>query len=180
MLLSYKDCISKYGDDYHIHKAIALRQLYKIKRGIYSTDKYPSELETIRFSYPNAVLTMDSAFSYYNLTDAISDTYHFATLKDTSKIKDTNVKQYFIPTEYFSVGKSVQQYQGFSIKIYDLERMLIELIRNRKKLPFDYYKEIIHNYRNRLQSLDISKLQEYLSHFPNSESIFESIQLEVM
>ena len=38
-------------------------------------------------------------------------------------------------------------YQGTSIRIYDRERMLIELIRSAKNLPFDYYKEIIESYR---------------------------------
>lgn len=63
-------------------------------------------------------------------------------------------------------------------RIYDQERMLIELIRNRKNLPFDYYKEIIINYRHRTDSLDIEKLQEYISMFPWQNHIFETVQLE--
>ena len=71
------------------------------------------------------------------------------------------------------------QQQGVTINIFDPERMLIELIRNKTSLPFDYYKEIIENYRRRTDSLDIEKLQDYITMFPKQNHIFDSIQLEV-
>lgn len=45
----------------------------------------------------------------------------------------------------------------FKIKIYDKERMIIELIKNRKTPGFDYYKEIIVNYRKIKDSLNTKK-----------------------
>lgn len=39
--------------------------------------------------------------------------------------------------------------------------MLIELIRNKNNLPFDYYKEILLNYRKIISELDIQTIQEY-------------------
>ena len=33
------------------------------------------------------------------------------------------------------------------IHMYNKERMLVELLRNKNKLPFDYYKEILENYK---------------------------------
>ena len=71
-------------------------------------------------------------------------------------------------------------YQGKPIRIYDRERMLIELIRNAKKLPFDYYKEIIERYRRTVYDLDIQKLQEYTTVFPKGDAIMQSIELEVL
>ena len=58
--------------------------------------------------------------------------------------------------------------------------MLIELIRASKNLPFDYYKEIIESYRRTVYSLDIQKLQEYITAFPKSDAIMEAIELEVL
>ncbi len=40
--------------------------------------------------------------------------------------------------------------ESATINIYDKERMLIELIRNKNQMAFDYYKEIISNYRKKL------------------------------
>ena len=58
--------------------------------------------------------------------------------------------------------------------------MLIELIRNKNILPFDYYKEIIENYRNIIYELDIEKIQEYIKKFPKKDYINNAIQLEVL
>lgn len=64
--------------------------------------------------------------------------------------------------------------------IYNLERMLIELVRFRGKLPFDYYKEIIGAYRNRVETMDIAKVEEYAARFKHSDNMMQIIELEVL
>ena len=54
-----------------------------------------------------------------------------------------------------------------------------ELIRNRFMFSFDYYKEIINNYRKIKDELDIFKIEDYANAFPNSEKIMAIIQDEV-
>ena len=58
--------------------------------------------------------------------------------------------------------------------------MLIELIRYKTKLPFDYYKEIIQNYRKILPRLDVQKLQDLAMASPKSASILKTLQMEVL
>lgn len=94
------------------------------------------------YKYPNAVVTMKSAFSFYGLTDVIPDECDLATTRDAVKIKDTRVKQYFVSDDFFEEGIEIADYKGYDIRIYNKERMLIELVRYKSKLPFDYYKEI--------------------------------------
>ena len=72
------------------------------------------------------------------------------------------------------------QYHNTEITIYSLERMLIELMRFRSKLPFDYYKEIISNYRNRVERMDIAKVEEYAYSFRNADKLMDMIQMEVL
>lgn len=57
------------------------------------------------------------------------------------------LKLYIIKKSFFDIGKSTLNINGVKVKIYGKERMLIELIRNRNSIGFDYYKEIIENYR---------------------------------
>lgn len=57
--------------------------------------------------------------------------------------------------------------------------MLIELIRNKNQTAFDYYKEIISNYRKRINDLDVIKIEEYIELFPHEEHIYETLQREV-
>jgi hypothetical protein len=65
------------------------------------------------------------------------------------------------------------------IRIYDKERMLIELLRFKKKFPFDYYKEIISNYRKLIYDLDIERIQDYAEIFPRSRIISDALEMEV-
>ena len=66
------------------------------------------------------------------------------------------------------------------ILMYNKERMLVELLRNKNKLPFDYYKEILGNYRKQINDLDIQAIQDYAYVIPKSGMIMETLQMEVL
>lgn len=179
MLRTYADCISEYGSDYYLKKAIQDEKVYKVEKGIYSDIKSPSELEVIMFKYPKAIFSMESAFYYQGLTDVIPDEYVLSTVRDAAKIKDARVKQVFCQNDLADIGKIKLNYQGIEIQIFDKERMLIELIRSREKLPYDYYKEIVRNYRNKLYELDIKKMQDYIILFPGNKIVNDIITKEI-
>ena len=46
--------------------------------------------------------------------------------------------------------------------------------------PFDYYKEIILNYRDILPNLDIRKVEDYVMVSPKKDLILERLQMEVL
>ena len=69
--------------------------------------------------------------------------------------------------------------RGVSFKIYDKERMLIELLRFKNIYPYDYYKEILSNYRKQVYELDIERIQEYADIFPKRKMISEALSTEV-
>ena len=60
------------------------------------------------------------------------------------------------------------------------ERMLVELIRYKSKLPYDYYKEIGLNYRRILPTLDVQEIQDLTLAAPKSNKVFEVLQAEVL
>lgn len=180
MLLTYKDCIEKYGSDHLLKKEIIEGRLFQKEKGIYSLQKLCSELEIISIKYPRSVFTGESAFYYHSLTDVIPDYYCIATLRTDSRIRDSRVKQSFVKSEIFEIGKTKMQYNNVEINIYSLERMLIELMRFRSKIPFDYYKEIISSYRNKVETMDIALVEEYADHFKNADRMMDMIQLEVL
>jgi len=57
--------------------------------------------------------------------------------------------------------------------------MLVELIRKKNCIPFDYYKEIISNYRKKTNKLDIYKIQEYISYYKNELYLYDTLMREV-
>ncbi len=180
MLYTYEKCIEIYKTDYQIRKQVELGNLYKIEKGIYSDDKYESDIAVMRMKYPDAVFTLNSAFYFHGLTDTIPQLYYLETDKDASKIKDKNVKQIFDNYGSMELGVIEMEYDGIPIKVFSKERLLIELIRNKNKLPFDYYKEIIGNYRKLVHKLDIQAIQDYAVVLPKSNMVMEVIQMEVL
>ena len=164
---------------YQLNKAIENRELFKIDNGLYSDVEYVNPLEIISKKYPNAVFTSDSAYYYYDLTDVVPDYFYLATKRTDSRINDDNIKQVFIPNDLFELGKTQIEVENIRINIYDEERMLVELIRKKNIIPFDYYKEIITNYRKKTDQLDIYKIQEYISHYKNETSLYDTLMCEV-
>jgi len=179
MILNYKECKEKYGSAYKINKAIETKELFKLEEGLYSDNPHQPEIAIISKKYPNAIFTMNSAFYYYNLTDTIPDNYYLATKKNAYTIPDKRVVQKFENSSALNLGVTTINQDGVTIKIYNKERLLLELIRNKNSLPFDYYKEILNNYRNLINELNIQDIQDYADELPKNKMIMETLRLEV-
>lgn len=178
-MFSYPDCLKKWQSDYQIKKRIHNGELYQIEKGVYSDTPTVSTLAIIAFKYPKGIITMDSAFYYYGLTDVIPDVIHLATDKHSIYINDKRVHQYYVLSNILNVGVTTLERRDATVRIYDKERMLIELLRFKNKFPFDYYKEIIGNYRNLIYDLDIERIQDYAESFPRSKMINDALEMEV-
>ena len=180
MLLSYKEAVNRSGSEYKLAKAVKEQVLYKQEDGIYSTDKYESELGIIMKKYPKTVLTGEYAFYTHGLTNVIPEKYELATMNKAAKIRDIGIKQIYIRDDLFVLGVVEKVIDGAKVRIYDKERMLIELLRNKNSLPYDLYKEIIMNYREIIGDLEIWRIQEYASIFPKSKMISKALDEEIM
>ena len=179
MIYRYKELKKIFGGDYQIKNALKTKKIFKIDVGIYSDIEYPNNLEVITKKYPDAIFTLDSAFYFHNLTDVIPKKINLATKRNALRMQNDKISQSFIKDDLFETGKTTINIENTEIPVYDKERMLIELIRNKKHTAFDYYKEIINNYRKIINELDTYKLQEYIEKFPNDEYIYNTIQMEV-
>ena len=180
MLKTRKDCLEQYGSDYFIRRKISTGDLHRIEKGVFAEESHVPELALLSWKYPRAVVTMLSAFYHYGLTDVIPDVYDLATDRDAAKIADPRVRQHFVPKESPMVGVIDAEERGYTFQIYDRERMLVELLRYKSKLPFDLYKEILLNYRKIMPHMDIQKIQDYALAVPKSRMILNALQMEVL
>lgn len=129
--------------------------------------------------YSSAIITMDSAFYYYDLTDVIPRKTFVATNRNSNTIKDEKIVQIKVPKDILDYGKEEVIVDGEKVKMYDKERLLVELIRKRKQIPFDYYKEIVSSYRKISKDLDMYKIEKYLSLYKNETNIADALLREV-
>ena len=79
-----------------------------------------------------------------------------------------------------NLGVTTLEKNGAQIKIYSKERLLIELLRHKSSLPFDYYKEVLVNYREIIYDLDLREIEDIAYEVPKSEMIMNALQLEVL
>ena len=179
MVYSYQEILKKLGSRSLIEKALKNKELFRLKDDVYSDSDIVNPMVVISKKYVNAIITMDSAFYYYNLTDVIPQKVHVATSRDARKINDSEVIQYYLNNDILNHGKTQVDVHGNSVNMYDKERLLIELIRKRASIPFDYYKEIIENYRQISYELDMYKIEEYVALFKNEVNLFDILQREV-
>ena len=121
-----------------------------------------------------------NAGELFKVGKATYSEYDLATDRDAAKIRDKRVRQYFSPSGFFEQGVETVNYKGYPVRMYSKERMLIELLRYKSKLPYDYYKEVILNYRKIMPGLNIQMIQDYAYDAPRSGKIMERLQTEVM
>ena len=176
MLYSYEQATEIMGSKFLLAQAVKNDKIYKIEKGIYSYKRYVSELEVISMKYSKAVFTMNSAFYYYGLTKVKPTHYHIKTESKAKKLKDLRVKQTYESTHELYLGITSLCYDGVCIKIYNKERLFVELVRSQSKLPPDYYQEILMNYKKIIDELDIYVLKQYANVLPKSQRVLKVLE----
>lgn len=179
MIYSGKEALEKYGTRYNLSKALKNKEIFKLEHGIYSDKDLVNPMIIASKKYPSAIITMDSAFYYYDLTDVIPRKIYVATNRNSNTINDERIIQIKVPKDILNYGKEEVIVDGEKVKMYNKERLLVELIRKRNQIPFDYYKEIISNYRRISEDLNMYKIEEYLSLYKNEVNIADALLREV-
>lgn len=164
MLYTRKEISKKYNSTYQINRALENKEIFKIQNGIYSDEEFVNPLLVINKKYPNAIFTMDSTFYYWNLTDVIPDKFHLATKRNNIRYRNEDIRQYFVEENLFEFGKTRLNVENVEINIYDRERMLIELVRKKAQIPFDFYKVDFIKY-----SLDDDSIARFIDKLNNND-----------
>lgn len=180
MLYGYDDMLRRYGSAYQIGKAVKSGAVYKIARGLYSDERHPDPNAVACALWPQAVLTMDSAFYLHGLTDVVPELVHVAMPRNSTRIRDARIRQYYMEPALMAAGVETTDEEGSAIRMFDRERMLVELLRNAGTLPLDYYKELIASYRKIVDGLDMREVEDCMALYKRADSLFDMMQREVL
>ncbi len=154
---------------YQIKKLISEGKLYKIENGLYSTKKNNSLLEIAATLYSKDIITLNSAFFYYGLIKKEPDMIYLASVQKARKIKRDNIKQIFMSDHLLHIGEVKMKYKNISFNTYCLERLLIELVRNKTSIDSVIYDQVINSYKKITRLLNKNKLDEYISYFKDNK-----------
>jgi hypothetical protein len=180
MIYRYEDMLERYGSAYQIGRAIRSGEVHKVARGVYSDERHPDPGAVVCAIHPQAVLTMDSAFYLHGLTDVVPELVHVATPRNSTRIRDAGVRQYFMLPHLLGLGVRAMESGGCAVRVFSRERMLVELLRSAGTLPMDYYRELIGSYRRITGELDMREVENCLALYRRSDSLFDMMQREVL
>lgn len=179
MMYKYSELLKKYGSRRKADYQITSGKYVKITKGLYkSRDDLTNPYELLCAKYSNITITLQSAAVYYGLTEYIPKKYSIVSIRNQSPIKDKNVSQTYMKKEMFYIGRERIETESGFFYIYDKERLLIEIIRHKSKLPFEFYKDVINNYRQLVvkRELNLLNLVEYLSQITYGDGFLSRIE----
>lgn len=138
----------------------------RIKRGVYEwiEDGTKDDLEIIFRLFPDSIICMHSALSYYEYTDRTPDAWHIAFNRDINKkklkISYPPIKPYFVEPHILELGIVQEAINEIPVRIYDRERTICDVLRHSNKIDREILNKAIQNYLKDA-SKDIRMLIKY-------------------
>ncbi|MBO7463075.1 MAG: hypothetical protein J6T96_10825 [Bacteroidales bacterium] len=167
-IISAKCLKDKGFSRYTIEKYLDNQVLQKLSYGKYCLqDNPPDEFSTIQSRSQKIVFSHSTALYLLNLSDRVPITYDITVPQgyNVQRIKrdfpSTNF--YYSKPELWELGlETVESPFGFKINVYDKERTILDVIKNKKRVDYQIYTQTIKEYfnteRNFRKILKYSKL----------------------
>lgn len=152
-----------------IKKLLDEEIIIKIKHGYYEfSGSVPREEIVIARLFPNAVIFLESALMHYEYTDRIPSAWQIAVNKNSEKsqykMDNFFVEPYYLEPKFIEVGIDRIILEGITIKIYDRDRTICDVLRYEKKIEKEVFSNAIQRYIKD-QKKNTRKLFEYAEVF---------------
>ncbi|MCK5764293.1 MAG: type IV toxin-antitoxin system AbiEi family antitoxin domain-containing protein [Clostridiales bacterium] len=152
-----------------LKKLLEQGEILKIKKGYYelSNEIIPDEIIIARL-FPAAVIFLESALLHYNYTDRIPTTWQIAVDRDSKKsqysIDFPIIEPYYQKSELLSVGVTTIRVNYMSVRIFDRDRTMCDVLRYELKLEKEIFTTAIMRYIEDPKK-NIRRLYEYAEIF---------------
>ena len=164
--LRMSDAIRHGISRYSLYKMRDNGTVEQISRGIYRLVDLPPisnpDLVTVSLRYPNAVICLISALSYYGITTQIPHEVSVAVPRNARmpSLDSPPVHAYKFSDEAFRAGIDKHQIDGVTVQIYSPEKTLADCFKYRNKLGMDVVLEALKFYRTQKQ-FNLNMLLKY-------------------
>ena len=179
MIKSYKDLTTEGLSTKQISDLVNKKKLYKLDKGFYSDKKKVSLIELISAKYQNAVVTLESAlhvyFDEYNEPSKVD----ISTPHKSKKLVDERIKQYFNTSPGYDTGITTLDYNGTTIKIYSLEKLLIEFLRHKDSYDADTFSKILSCFIQKRNELSKEKIYSYADNYKHNDKIYQLLEKHI-
>ena len=150
----------------------------KISRGVYvKKGKNLNDFFLLQQRYKKGIFSHNTSLYFYHLTDRTPLKYDL-TFDSKTRLHDNTINAHYVKNEFFNIGIcSISFNDGTSVNVYDLERTIIDIIRNRNKIDKQILNNAIKEYMKR-KDKNIVNLAKYAKIF-NVEKVLK-LYMEVL
>lgn len=166
-----------------ISRLVQMGVLERIRHGFYqiADDTSISEAQYLAALLSNGIVCVESALFYYNYSNFAPRVWTIAVPRSISltrlKFDVVPVKAYFVQKDNYELGKTIANYEGTQLFIYDRERTICDCFRYRTKLDNETFNKAVNAY-----VVDEKKNLSNLSRYAKELGIYRRVMdlMEVM
>lgn len=152
----------------YLSKYVGENKMERFDRGVYvSEDSFTDNMYMLQCKIKQAVFSHDTALFLHDLTDR-EPLQYAVTVKsgyNTVNIKNTGTKVYMVKKELYELGLTTLQTPfDHSVKAYDMERTICDIVRSRKNIEIQIFTDALKMYVRRKEK-NLPQLMRYAQEF---------------
>ena len=135
------------------------------EKGVYvKKGKNVNDFFLLQQRYKAGIFSHNTALYFYHLTDRTPLKYDL-TFKSNIRVNDEMIEPHYIKEDKYEVGLTEMKLpDGTTIKLYDMERTIIDILRDRNKIDLQIFNTALNEYVKR-KDKNLIKLSKYAKEF---------------
>ena len=138
----------------------------RIRRGFYQLpySNQITEEQLIQELLPQGIVCVESALFHYGYSDFAPREWSVAVprtaFRSVKKIEEFPIKAYYIQKGFLTIGKSVDNFNGVELAVYDRERTICDCFKYRTKLDNETFNKAVNAYAGD-ENKNLANLSKY-------------------
>lgn len=161
-------------DSRGIKKLVDDSVIEKVVRGIYvGVEYFVDNLFVTQLKCTKGIYSLETALYYHGLIDRVPFRYDITIPSNynTRLLKDNTYKFHYLKQELYEIGiVDLKTEFGNNIKIYDIDRTICDIIRDKDNVERGLFVEALRNYASSNRR-DTKKLYEYARMFKIEDAV---------
>ena len=184
LIFSIQELKDKGLSYYKINQLVKQGILIKLNKNYYENTNFDGEESDFYYAYayvPNGVICLLSAAVHYNLSTHRPDAIDIAIPRKArvSTLPEwPELKIYYFTDERFSVGAEIIEVGKNKFRIYDVEKLVVDIVFYREKMGIEETKEVLSNYLHR-KDRNLNKLIRYAEMLKCEDTINKYLEVLV-
>ena len=128
--------------------------LERVRHGYYQLAEHntSSEEQLLATLIPKGIVCVESALFHYGYSDFAPRKWSIAVPRSMSRTKlhiDVLALQpYYVKTELYELGKTIDDFEGVTLSVYDRERTICDCFKYRSRLDNEIFNKALNAYAN--------------------------------